>query len=149
MSFTTDSSSRTTFRGNGLKSMGNTAVVYQGYFRAKEQQSARQPARYTIYVRGYHGYICTGDKAYSQWSQTNYDDYEYETRSNGVPLVLNPGQYVPITIAWINCGPFASEWYVEVYTEFGVGVSGAGTTFDTTDYFLLPIDPTDRFTYHH
>ena len=134
----------------GIFDTTRKAVIYQGYFRA----DVRAYYRMLTLITSLTVYIWTGEKAFSAWSQDNYDcldrfGSEQSHRYRGCEtrgLELQAGETVPITILWINFDEFDGARGV----RFNFGAPAQKKKRDSTvfdSYFLLPTMP-DRFTYH-
>ena len=129
----------------GIVDTTRRAVVYQGYLVANHCiDCGYQPFTQTSSLTTY---IWTGEKAFSNWTQDNFDCFDEfggETcRANGFGLII--GQRMPITILWINFDEFDDARQV----NFSLGVEHVKRKRDTIypdTLFILPTAP-DRFTY--
>lgn len=106
------------------------AVVYQGLFLAPV--TATYTLTTTLSTDDF-GYIWTGAKAYSTWSDSNYDAMStLNTNAGNVTFQLSQGQELPVTIVWVNAAN-AGGLNITIYNS----VTGV-TLSDTTGYFVSP-----------
>ncbi|KAL6718911.1 hypothetical protein ACLMJK_003146 [Lecanora helva] len=106
------------------------AVVYQGYFLAPHTDT------YTLTSgpdTDDFAYIWYGDKAKSQWTDSNDDgESELNTNSTSVTFQLNSGEEIPVTIVYVNAANAGG-----LHITISSGVGGLNVT-DTTGYFVSP-----------
>ena len=117
----------------------NYAVVLEGYFYGPQGE-------YTVSLNTAtddYGYVWTNTKAYSAWTNANADIIEHADNGTGTQnftFTLTAGEFLPITIVWINVYKFGG-------VEFEIYPPAGGAVTDTTGYFVQPYS-TDGFVYH-
>ena len=68
----------------------------------------------------------TGQKAFSEWSSTNYDAMEiFDMQDRVASFTLEANEYLPVTMLWLNKGRTGA---LNVSIEDPAGM----TTYDTT-----------------
>ena len=139
--FKTDDSGMYTFPGQSTSTDATDyAVVLEGYFFGP-------PGPYTLTLTGAtddYGFVWAGTKAYRGWTNDNADVKEHVDNGTvvdgSIAINLAEGQFVPVTIVWINVGGYGA-------LEFAIYPPGGSETTDTTGYFVQPYSG-DNFVYY-